>query len=52
MNNIQRPLIVIGGGISGTTAAVEIAEVGKDVVLVEKKPDFGGYGSQMNKYFL
>ena len=36
------PTLVIGGGISGITAAVELAEAGKEVVLIEKEPYLGG----------
>ncbi|MBN2481671.1 MAG: CoB--CoM heterodisulfide reductase iron-sulfur subunit A family protein [Bacteroidales bacterium] len=46
-----KPVLVIGGGISGITAAVEIAEVGRKVVLVEQKPYLGGNVIQMNNYF-
>ena len=34
-------ILVVGGGISGMTAALEAAECGKDVVLVEKNPSLG-----------
>ncbi|WP_456431888.1 FAD-dependent oxidoreductase [Thermosulfuriphilus sp.] len=44
-------ILVIGGGISGITAAVEAAEVGYDVVLVEKAPYLGGRVAQLNYYF-
>lgn len=44
-------ILVIGGGIAGVTAAVEAAEVGKDVVLVEKEHWLGGRVVQMHKYF-
>ena len=37
MNNIKKPILVIGGGISGITTTVELAEVGKEVILVEKQ---------------
>jgi quinone-modifying oxidoreductase subunit QmoA len=43
--------LVVGGGISGMTAALEAAECGKDVVLVEKNPSLGGRVSQLYKYF-
>ncbi len=43
--------IVIGGGISGITAAVELAETGKSVILVEKEPYLGGNVSKLNNYF-
>jgi heterodisulfide reductase subunit A-like polyferredoxin len=35
-------ILVVGGGISGMTAALEAAETGKRVVLVEKRPYLGG----------
>lgn len=44
-------ILVVGGGISGMTAAIEAAECGKDVVLVEKSPSLGGRVSQLYKYF-
>jgi len=47
----QESILVIGGGISGLTAALEAAESGYDVVLVEKNPYLGGRVAQLNKYF-
>ncbi len=44
-------ILVVGGGISGMTAALEAAETGKRVVLVEKRPYLGGRVSQLYKYF-
>jgi len=44
-------ILVVGGGISGLTAALEAAEVGKDVFLVDKNPYFGGRVAQLNQYF-
>lgn len=44
-------ILVVGGGISGMTAALEAAETGKKVVLVEKRPYLGGRVSQLYKYF-
>ncbi len=44
-------ILVIGGGFSGITAALEAAEVGHEVFLVEKSPFLGGRVSQLNKYF-
>lgn len=44
-------VLVVGGGISGLTAALETAEVGNDVFLVEKSPSFGGRVAQLNEYF-
>lgn len=44
-------ILVVGGGISGLTAALEAAEVGNDVFLIEKSPCFGGRVAQLNEYF-
>lgn len=48
---MEKPVLVIGGGISGITTAVEIAEVGHKVVLVEKLPYLGGKVIKFHKYF-
>jgi quinone-modifying oxidoreductase subunit QmoA len=45
------PTLIIGGGISGITAAVELAEAGHEVVLIEKEPYLGGNVSRFNNYF-
>ena len=44
-------VLVIGGGISGMTAAIEASEAGCEVVLVEKNPYVGGRVAQFNQYF-
>ncbi len=44
-------LLVVGGGISGLTTALEAAEVGYEVFLVEKNPYLGGRVAQLNQYF-
>ena len=45
------PVLVIGGGIAGLTAAVELAEAGCDVILVEKSASLGGRVARMHQYF-
>ncbi|MBE9518679.1 MAG: CoB--CoM heterodisulfide reductase iron-sulfur subunit A family protein [Bacteroidetes bacterium] len=45
------PTLIIGGGISGITAAVELAEAGQEVVLIEKDNYLGGNVSHFNNYF-
>jgi quinone-modifying oxidoreductase, subunit QmoA len=47
----NKTVLVVGGGISGITAAVETAEAGCKVILVEKLPYLGGRVAQLNKYF-
>jgi quinone-modifying oxidoreductase, subunit QmoA len=44
-------IVVIGGGISGITAAVEAAEAGHHVHLLEREPYLGGRVVRMNEYF-
>jgi len=48
---MSKSILVVGGGISGLTAAVEAAEVGCEVFLVEKNPYLGGKVTQLNQYF-
>lgn len=47
----KKAILVVGGGISGLTTAVEAAETGYDVVIVEKNPYLGGRVAQLYKYF-
>lgn len=44
-------ILVIGGGFAGLTAALEAAELGHEVFIVEKTPFLGGRVMQLNKYF-
>lgn len=44
-------ILVVGGGISGMSAALEAAECGKQVILIEKSPSVGGRVNQLYKYF-
>lgn len=49
--NRERSILVVGGGMSGLSAALEAAEAGFQVYLVEREPYLGGRVSRMNKYF-
>jgi quinone-modifying oxidoreductase subunit QmoA len=49
--NDTRPILVIGAGIAGTTAALEAAEAGAEVVLVERDPYVGGRVLRSHNYF-
>lgn len=47
--DIDETVLVVGGGITGLTAALESAEAGLTVVLVEKEEKLGGYLNQIYK---
>ena len=47
----NQSILVVGGGMSGITAALEAAEAGHNVVLVEKNPYLGGRVTQLYQYF-
>lgn len=47
----NQSILVVGGGMSGLTAALEAAEAGYDVVLIEKNAYLGGRVAQMYHYF-
>jgi quinone-modifying oxidoreductase, subunit QmoA len=46
-----KSLLVVGAGISGITAALEAAEAGREVILVEREPSVGGRVVRLNNYF-
>ena len=46
-----RPILVVGAGIAGITAALEASEAGRDVVLVEREPAVGGRVLRNHHYF-
>jgi quinone-modifying oxidoreductase subunit QmoA len=50
-NTETQSILVIGGGISGLTAAIEAAEAGYDTYIVEKNPYVGGRVAQLHNYF-
>lgn len=48
---IKEPTMVVGGGIAGINAALEIANAGHPVYLVEREPSIGGHMAQFDKTF-
>ena len=47
----SQTILVVGGGIAGLTAALEAAEAGQDVILIERKASLGGRVTKLNRYF-
>lgn len=50
-DQIEAGTLVVGGGITGMTAAIETAEAGRTVILVEKQPTLGGRVATAHQYF-
>ncbi len=48
---LTKKTLVIGGGIAGIQAALDLADSGYDVTLVEKQPSIGGTMAQLDKTF-
>lgn len=48
---VSRRVLVIGGGIAGMTAALDLAEGGYEVVLVERESSLGGHMVQLSRTF-
>jgi quinone-modifying oxidoreductase subunit QmoA len=51
MSESKPSLLVIGAGIAGVTAALEAAETGAEVILVEREATVGGRVLRINNYF-
>jgi quinone-modifying oxidoreductase, subunit QmoA len=51
MGDEDRKILVVGGGMSGMTAAIEAAEAGAEAIIVERNPYLGGRVALMNQYF-
>ena len=50
-SNVNKRALVIGGGIAGIQTALDIAEAGFEVDIVEKSPTIGGKMAQLDKTF-
>ena len=48
---VTKTALVIGGGIAGIQASLDIANAGHKVILVEKDPSIGGHMSQLSETF-
>lgn len=50
-NDVNGSVLVVGGGIAGMQAALDLANSGYYVYLLEKSPAIGGVMSQLDKTF-
>ncbi len=48
---LTKRVLVIGGGIAGMTASIDLADAGYDVILVERQPSIGGRLLQLSQTF-
>ncbi len=48
---VKGAVLVVGGGISGIQSALDLADTGYKVYLVEKSPMIGGKMAQLDKTF-
>ena len=48
---VNPDVLIVGGGITGIESALQIADSGKKVWLVEKEPSIGGFMSRFDKTF-
>ena len=48
---MERDVLVVGGGIAGLQAALDLADQGYSVLLVEREPSIGGKMIALSKVF-
>jgi heterodisulfide reductase subunit A len=48
---ITKRALVVGGGVAGIQAALDVANSGYEVILVEKQPSIGGHMAQLSETF-
>ena len=49
--DVQKKVLVLGGGIAGITASLEASSSGLEVLLVERQPSIGGNMAKLSKTF-
>ena len=48
---MDKDVLIIGGGIAGVHAAIELADVEKSVVIIERGASIGGKAAQLGRFF-
>ena len=48
---VNKTALVLGGGVAGIQASLDIANCGHQVILVEKQPSIGGHMAQLSETF-
>lgn len=43
--------LIIGGGVAGIKTSLDLAEMGRDVILIDKAPSIGGLMTQLDRTF-
>ncbi len=49
VESMTKKILVIGGGVTGMTSAIEASKAGYEVTIVEKEANLGGYATKMRK---
>ena len=49
LDNVTKKILVLGGGITGMSAAIDAAKAGFEVTIVEKTDNLGGYAAKLRK---
>ncbi len=51
LEEIDKTILVVGGGITGMTSALEAAKAGYEVCLIERSPSLGGWMAKLHKQY-
>ncbi|MCW8814865.1 MAG: FAD-dependent oxidoreductase, partial [Chlorobium sp.] len=51
ITDVNRTVLVVGGGVTGLTAALEASQTGYKAVLIEKSSELGGWAKKMYRVF-
>jgi quinone-modifying oxidoreductase subunit QmoB len=49
LEKISKKILVIGGGVTGLSAAIDIAKLGHEVTIIEKEKELGGHASNFRE---